>query len=204
MWLRPGLAPWNRSIATVAALIARLQTVALPLHVALALDNSVTPAELSETITHLTFYSGRPNAMAAVLVAREVFAARRISGSELAPARPVLLPIDEAAEAKRAALVDTNAQPVSSGVEHYTTEAIFKDLWLRPDLKPRDRSLVTVCVLVAAGQVAPVPFHLNRAMDNGLMREEAAEVLTQLDLYSGWPNIFSAIPVFQGVFEARP
>jgi 4-carboxymuconolactone decarboxylase len=70
-------------------------------------------------------------------------------------------------------------------------------------LKPRDRSLVTVSALIAAGQVAQIPFHLNRAMDNGLAHEEASEVLTQLAFYAGWPNIFSAIPVVKGVFESR-
>jgi 4-carboxymuconolactone decarboxylase len=111
--------------------------------------------------------------------------------------------LDEDAEAKRAALVNASAGSVSPGVVHYTAEALFKDLWLRPGLKPRDRSLVTVSALIAAGQVAQIPFHLNRAMDNGLAHEEASEVLTQLAFYAGWPNIFSAIPVVKGVFESR-
>lgn len=53
-------------------------------------------------------------------------------------------------------------------------------VWLRPDLAPRDRSLVTVAALIASGQVAQITFHLNRAMDNGLTREQAAEVITHL------------------------
>ena len=59
---------------------------------------------------------------------------------------------------------------------------------LRPDLAPRDRSLVTVSALIASGQVAQIPYHLNRAMDNGLTREQAGEVLTHLAFYVGWPN----------------
>ena len=58
--------------------------------------------------------------------------------------------------------------------------------------------------LVANGQVAQVTYHLNRAMDNGLTREQASEMLTQLAFYAGWPNVFSAIPVFKGVLEKRP
>lgn len=74
----------------------------------------------------------------------------------------------------------------------------------RPDRAPRDRSLVTVSALVASGQVAQMPYHLNRAMDNGLTRAQASEVLTQLAFYAGWPNVFSALPVAKDVFEKRP
>lgn len=80
---------------------------------------------------------------------------------------------------------------------------MFRDLWLRPALAPRDRSLVTVSALIASGQVAQIPFHLNRAMDNGLTKPEASEVLTHLAFYVGWPNVFSAIPVAKSVFETR-
>jgi 4-carboxymuconolactone decarboxylase len=202
-WKRPGLSPRDRSFAVVAALIARQQVVDMPVQFALALDNGVTAAELSEIITHLAFYAGWPNAMAAVRVARDVFAAAGVTAADLPSARPVLLPIDEAAEAKRAAAVDASAGPVSQGVVHYTGEALFKDVWLRPNLKPRDRSLITVSALICNGQVAQIPFHLNRAMDNGLTKDEASEVLTQLAFYAGWPCIFSAIPVFKTVFEGR-
>jgi 4-carboxymuconolactone decarboxylase len=63
--------------------------------------------------------------------------------------------------------------------------------------------LVTVSSLVANGQVQQVLFHLNRAMDNGLTREEASEALTQLAFYANWPNVYSAMPVFQKVFDSR-
>jgi 4-carboxymuconolactone decarboxylase len=76
-------------------------------------------------------------------------------------------------------------------------------LWLRPGLAPRDRSLVTVSALIATGQVAQIPYHLNRAMDNGLTQGEAAEALTHLAFYVGWPNVFSALPVAKDVFEKR-
>jgi 4-carboxymuconolactone decarboxylase len=49
-----------------------------------------------------------------------------------------------------------------------------------------------------------MPYHLNRAMDNGLTQAQAAEVLTHLAFYVGWPNVFSALPVAKDVFEKRP
>ncbi|SAK85456.1 4-carboxymuconolactone decarboxylase [Caballeronia catudaia] len=71
-------------------------------------------------------------------------------------------------------------------------------------MKGRDlRSLVTVSALVANGQVAQIPYHLNRSMDNGLTRDEASEVVTQLAFYAGWPNVFSAMPKFEDVFSKR-
>jgi len=70
-------------------------------------------------------------------------------------------------------------------------------------LTPRDRSLVTISALIASGQVAQITYHLNRAMDNGLTKAQASEVLTQLAFYAGWPNVFSAIPMVKSVFEKR-
>ena len=85
----------------------------------------------------------------------------------------------------------------------YTTDILFRDLWLRPDLAPRDRSLVTISALIASGEVAQLSARLNRAMDNGLTQGEAAEVLTHLAFYVGWPNVFSALPVAKAVFAKR-
>jgi 4-carboxymuconolactone decarboxylase len=72
LWKRPGLMPRDRSIFTIAALIARNQTIERPYHFNLALDNGVRPREISEMITHLAFYSGWANAMSAVAIAKDV------------------------------------------------------------------------------------------------------------------------------------
>jgi 4-carboxymuconolactone decarboxylase len=176
----------------------------MPYHVNLALDNGVKPSEISEIITHLAFYSGWANAMSAVAIAKDVFGKRGIGVDQLPPASGELLPIDEAAEAQRAARVEQDVGPVAPGVVQYTSDVLFRDLWLRPALAPRDRSLVTVSALIASGQVAQIPYHLNRAMDNGLRKAQASEILTHLAFYAGWPNVFSAIPVVKGVFEKRP
>ena len=92
---------------------------------------------------------------------------------------------------------------ISPGLVQNTTELLFRDLWLRPALAPRDRSLVTVSALIANGQTGQIPYHLGRAMDNGLTQEQASEVLTQIAFYAGWPCAFSALPVVKDVFEKR-
>ncbi len=203
LWKRPGLSPRDRSIVTLSVLIARNQTVGMPDHINLALDNGVKPAEVSEIITHLAFYSGWANAMSAISAAKDIFAGRGIGADQIPSASPKLLPLDQAAEERRAAAVRASVGPVSPGLEHYTGELLFRDLWLRPDLAPRDRSLVTVSALIATGQFAQITFHLNRAMDHGLTQEQAAEVITHVAFYAGWPNAFSAVPVAKAVFESR-
>jgi 4-carboxymuconolactone decarboxylase len=204
LWKRPGLTPRDRGMITIAALIARNQTIEMPYHFSLALDNGVKPREISEIITHLAFYSGWANAMSAVAVAKDVFAERKIGTDQLPSASPALLPRNKEAEAKRAANVQQQFGNVAPGIVQYTTDVLFLDLWLRPDLAPRDRSLVTVSTLIASGQVAQISYHLNRAMDNGLTQEQAGEVVTHLAFYAGWPNAFSALPVVKDVFEKRP
>ncbi len=161
------------------------------------------PSEISEIITHLAFYSGWENAMSAVVITKEVFHKRGIGPDQLPSVSVELLPLNEAAEKQRATSVEQNFGTVAPGVVQYTTYVLFRDLWLRPSLAPRDRSLVTVSALIASGQVAQVNYHLNRAMDNGLTQRQASEVLTQLAFYAGWPNVFSALPVAKEVFEKR-
>jgi 4-carboxymuconolactone decarboxylase len=204
VWKRSGLVPRDRSIITLAALIARNQTIEMPYHLNLALDNGVKPSEISGIMTHLAFYSGWGNAMSAVAVAKDVFAERKIGIDQLPAASPAPLPLDQAAEADRATRVGQQFGAAFPGMVQNTTDVLFRDLWLRPDLAPRDRSLVTVSALIASGQVAQLAGHLNRAMDNGLTQGEAAEAITHLAFYAGWPNAFSAMPVAKDVFEKRP
>ena len=162
----------------------------MPYYLNLALESAVKPREISEIITHLAFYSGWANAMPAVTVAKDVFAKLKIGTDQLPPASPTLLPLDKAAEAEHAARVEQQFGNVSPGTMQYTADLLFRDLWLRPDLASRDRSLVTVSALVASGQVAQIPYHLNRAMDNGPTKAQASKVLTHLAFYAGWPNVF--------------
>ena len=203
LWKRPELSPRDRSVITVAALIARIQTIEMPFHFALALDNGVKASELSEIITHLAFYHGWVNAMSAVAVAKDIFRQRGIGIDQLPPVKDKLLPLNEEAESQRATQVSKSFGQVSPGLVENTTDLLFRDLWLRPALAPRDRSLVTVSSLIASGQAAQITYHLNRAMDDGLTQAQASEVLTHIAFYAGWPNAFSALPVFKEVLEKR-
>jgi 4-carboxymuconolactone decarboxylase len=204
LWKRPQLSARDRSVVTLSVLIARNQSTELPFYLDLALDSGLKPGEISEIITHLAFYTGWANATAAVKVTSTVFKRRGITPAQLPPASVELLPLDKAAEAQRETAVQHNFGAISPGVVQFTRDTLFNDLWLRPGLAPRDRSLVTVSALVATGQVAQLTYHLNRAMDNGLTKTQASEVMTQLAFYAGWPNVFTALPVVKDVLEKRP
>jgi 4-carboxymuconolactone decarboxylase len=203
LWKRPQLSPRDRSVITVAALIVRNHSIGMDYHFNLALDNGVKPSELSEIITHLAFYSGWASALLAATAAKDVYARRGIGKDAMADETAAPLPIDAAAEAERAAVVGQALGPKFQAFMDYTTQTLFHDLWLRPALAPRDRSLVTVAALIASGQVAQMTFHLNRAMDNGLTEAQAAEVITHLAFYAGWPYAMSSVPVAHAVFDKR-
>ncbi|CUH81277.1 carboxymuconolactone decarboxylase family protein [Tropicibacter naphthalenivorans] len=203
VWNAETLSMRDRALVTFAAMVTRGEGAQLGEFTALALDAGVTPAELSETITHLAFYTGWGNATAAAQAMAPVYAARGASADDLPGASPDLLPLNQKAEDARQNMVQNTYGDVSQGVVDYTQEMLFLDLWLRPDLAPRDRSLVTVAGLIAAGQPEQMTFHLNRAMDNGLTQTEAGGMLAHLAFYAGWPRVFSAMPVAKEVFANR-
>jgi 4-carboxymuconolactone decarboxylase len=134
LWTRPDLDRRDRSIVTLSALIARSQTIEMLFYFNVALDNGVTPGEISEIITHLAFYSGWANAVSAAAIAKDVFAQRNIGSDQLPRASVSPLPIDQAAETDRAARVGGQFGSVAPGIVQYTTDILFRDLWLRPGL----------------------------------------------------------------------
>ncbi|MDJ0932797.1 carboxymuconolactone decarboxylase family protein [Breoghania sp.] len=189
----------DRSLITISALIAGGRIPQLGAHLRTDLENGLTPRELSELVTHLAFYSGWPVAIFSVDEIKAVFENAGVS-VDIDP-RATPLTADPQAEAARAEMVDRFARPVLPGLADDTDEVLFADLWLRDGLAPRDRSLMTVAALVGMGQAEQLSFHLNRAMDAGLTREEAAEAIRHLAYYTGWPRAFSALPVVTKVFE---
>lgn len=85
----------------------------------------------------------------------------------------------------------------------YTDRILFDDVWQRPGLSPRERSLVTVASLVALYRTNELPYHLGKALDNGITRDELIETITHLAFYSGWPTASTALAIARRVFEER-
>jgi 4-carboxymuconolactone decarboxylase len=203
LWKNDVLPARDRSLVTVAAMIQRGQPIELANQIELALDNGVSPAEISETIAQLSFYSGWGNGTNAVDVAAQIFADRGIGPDQLANANEDLVPLDEPVEANRVAAVEALVGPAFARLADFTTHVLFRDLWLRPALSPRDRSLVTMTALITANLPAQIVFHINKAMDNGLTQGQVAEVITHLAFYAGWPNAMNAANVAKDVFAKR-
>jgi len=201
VWKRQELAPRDRSLITVAALVSTGKTAQIGSHVGRALDNGVRPEEIGELITQLAFYSGWPNAISAVDEVKKVFDRRKID--PVANSDAARIELEAAAEIARANTVEATVAPTAPLLAELTNRVLFGDLWRRPDMSARDRSLATMAALIAIGQPEQLPFHANRAMDNGLTRAEAAEVPAHLAFYAGWPRAMSAVPVLQKVFASR-
>ncbi|MDM0045875.1 carboxymuconolactone decarboxylase family protein [Variovorax dokdonensis] len=84
-----------------------------------------------------------------------------------------------------------------------TDDVLYDDVWKRPGLSPRDRSLVTVSALVAMNRPDQLRSHLIRARDNGVTQDEVVETITHLAFYAGWPSSVTAISVAKDVFQKK-
>ena len=94
-------------------------------------------------------------------------------------------------------------RPVVPKLIDLTEKVLFGDVWERPGLSKRDRSLITVAALVALYRPEQLRGHLERALSNGVTKDEISELITHLAFYSGWPTAVSAAALAKGVFEEQ-
>jgi 4-carboxymuconolactone decarboxylase len=92
---------------------------------------------------------------------------------------------------------------IAPALSDFTDNVLFGNVWKRPQLSPRDRSLVTVSSLVAQYRMNELPFHLKFALENGVTREELIEAITHLAFYAGWPTASTAIGIARRVFAEQ-
>jgi 4-carboxymuconolactone decarboxylase len=101
----------------------------------------------------------------------------------------------------------TRAQQVMGDVApklaQLTDDVLFGDVWARPGLARRDRSLITVAALIALNRPEQLRSHMQLARQNGVTEEELVEVITQLAFYAGWPNAINAVGIARDVFKAK-
>lgn len=90
---------------------------------------------------------------------------------------------------------------IAPALAQYTDDVLFGEVWERPNLKPRDRSIVTVACLIALYRTNELPFHLKKALQNGVTHDEIIEMITHLAFYSGWPTANTALSIARRVFE---
>src|SRR5947209_1409150 len=89
---------------------------------------------------------------------------------------------------------------IAPALQRYADTVLFGDVWERPGLSKRDRSLITVATLVAMYRTNELPFHLKRAIENGVTTDELVELITHLAFYAGWPPASTAVAIARKVF----
>jgi 4-carboxymuconolactone decarboxylase len=191
VWQRPELSPRDRSLVTISTLIATGKSSVLAGHLGRALDNGLLPSEASGVLAHLAVYAGWPSAVSALDVYDQVYAARKIDTAALRVVGPRLpAPASDAARAKA---LSEELGGIAPKFVQLTNEVIFDDLWRRPDLSARDRSLVTIAALAAMGDADQLDPYVQRGLENGLTRDQIAEALTHVGFYAGWSKAMAAM-----------
>jgi len=93
---------------------------------------------------------------------------------------------------------------IAPALAQLTDEVLFGQVWERPGLSKRDRSLITCAALVVTGKTEQMPSHFPRAIANGVSRDELVELITHLAFYGGWPNAVSAAMRAREILGANP
>lgn len=214
MWSRPELSRRDRSLLIVSALAAQARDEELVVHTEIGLRHGLTRIEIEEILPHIAAYVGFPAAMAASRHIDEGL--RKAEGVERLSPRT-------GAAAKSDADRDADAAAVRAGLRGYAErdpaveleEMIerlgplgeiahrwaFGEIWSRPELSRRDRSIVVISILTALGIDRALTIHVQGGLNHGLTRTEIEEIITHLGLYAGLPRAIDAMVVARSVFE---
>jgi len=207
MWSRPELPRRDRSLLVISVLAAQARDEELVAHTRIGLRNGLSQTEIEEILLHVAAYAGFPAAMASSRRIDE--ALREALGLEkLSDRTPAEQTSDEARDRDAADVLRTIAgaageiEPAQGlarmremlgevGVTAY--RFAFGDVWARPQLSRRDRSIVVIAILVSLGAVAELEVHAPAGLRHGLSRVEVEEIVNHLALYAGIPRAVEAI-----------
>jgi 4-carboxymuconolactone decarboxylase len=161
-------------------------------------------ASPQSSVTHIAISEHRDGSVVQWMekVTDEQYGAPPASG-ERGPSSPQPGPQSTAAQTSGGRPSGPLQQKLSPGMAALTDDVLYGDVWRRPELSPRDRSLVTITLLIATGKTAPLAGHLGRALDNGVLPSEASGLLAHLAVYAGWPSAVAALDVYDQVYAAR-
>ena len=212
MWSRPELSRRDRSLLVISNLAAQARDEELVLHTRNGLRNGLTRTEIEEILLHVAAYAGFPAAMAA---------SRRVDAALLAAEGGERLSARGPAARKSDAERDRDAAEVLSVMLGQTFDAeaglqrmrersgevgvtayrwALGEIWSRPELSPRDRSIVVISILVSLGATSQLAVHAPAGLRNGLTRVEIEEIVGHLALYAGIPRAVDAIQAVRGAF----
>ena len=211
IWGRPGLPKKMRSVATMTALTVTGKEPQLKGHIGYALNLGWTKGELGELFMHLVFYAGLPSTLNALSVAGAVFEERGLMDEgggdaevgestveRIAKGNEVLEELSGGAE--RGSLPQYE---LVDGMEDWVTASLFGDVWARPGLDKKTRSLATMSALCVLGRLPQLKGHVEFALNLGWTREEIGELFQHLVFYCGLPACLNALAVAKEVFDER-
>ncbi|MFV0526327.1 MAG: carboxymuconolactone decarboxylase family protein [Acidimicrobiales bacterium] len=216
MWSRPQLSRRDRSLLVVTTLATQARDEELVGHTQIALRHGLTQVEIEEILPMVAAYAGFPAAMAA---ARHIDEGLRIGlGVDKLPPRTGAAPKDDHERDAEAALssIVVNQGPASAEevlvdlIDRlgHVGEVAFRwnlgEVWARPELSPRDRSIVVLSILTTQGAEVALADHVAAGLDNGLEPDEILEVISHLSLYAGISRATTAMLVARDVLAIQP
>jgi 4-carboxymuconolactone decarboxylase len=215
LWSRPQLAPRDRSLVVISVLAAMGSVEELGVHVEVGLNHGLSREEIDEVVLQVAAYAGFPMAMAATRVVDRTFC--RLDGVDRQPPRdPAEAKSDEQRRRDATDVLRTltggraasdPAQALANIVEslgdvgQLAFDWAFGEVWARPQLARRDRSLVVVAILTWLGKDNELAFHIPAALNHGLSREEVREIMVQMCVYGGFPRAVEGMRAAQREFD---
>ncbi|MEZ5560173.1 MAG: carboxymuconolactone decarboxylase family protein [Pseudomonadales bacterium] len=215
LWSRPQLSRRDRSLIVVTFLATIGSIDELRSHVRGALNHDLSRSEIEEVVLQVAGYAGFPMAMQAARIVDEVFCA--VDGVDRQPERGEAAAKDDAERHADATDVlgtlfagRTSSDPATArasivdalgGVGELAFDWGFGELWARPQLSRRDRSLVTVAILAILARAEELAVHVPGALNHGVSREEVEEVMVQLTVYGGFPRAVEGMRSARAAFE---
>jgi 4-carboxymuconolactone decarboxylase len=202
LWSRPQLTRRDRSLVVISVLASMGSVDELGAHVEIGLNHGLSREEVDEVVLQVAAYAGYPMAMAATRVVDRTFC--RIDDVDRQPPRePADAKSDEQRRADAADVLRTltggraasepeqalaNIVESLGDVGKLAFDWAFGEVWSRPQLSRRDRSLVVVAILTWLGKDNELAFHIPAALNHGLSREEVSEIMVQMCVYGGFPR----------------
>ncbi|MGI9623226.1 MAG: carboxymuconolactone decarboxylase family protein [Acidimicrobiales bacterium] len=214
IWARPELSRRDRSLIVVSVLGALGSSDELAWHTQVGLNHGLTRTEIDEALLHVAVYAGFPMAMQASRIVDECL--RSLDGVDRLPERPKSARQGDAE--RRAAACDvrqtiTGGRTSSEPAEDFDDVVArigevgrvmypwaFGDVWARPELGRRDRSLIVIALLTALSREDELSFHIPAGLNHGLSRAEVEEIMVQLTIYAGVPRAIGGALAMRQVF----
>ena len=215
VWSRSELSRRDRSVIVLAVLATIGSTEELSIHTQIGLNNGLSRGEIEEVLLHVAAYAGFPMAMQATRVIEARF--RLIDGVEQLPDREAGAPLSDQERRTRAADVrrTLTAGRAKSNPEEDMAALIshlgevgriayqwaFGDVWSRPNLNRRDRSLIVISILTVLSRVDELAFHIPAGLNHGLTRVEIEEIMVQMTIYGGIPRAVEGIHAMKSAYS---